>query len=81
MARMTLEQIKASRPRVDRAKIEATSEEDIARHMREDGEDPDAGLGIFIEDVPPSRIAISTNSWKGVSSCVIKAAAGAPATR
>ena len=32
MARMTLEQIKASRPRADRAKIEATSEEDIARH-------------------------------------------------
>ena len=40
MARMTLEQIKASRPRADRAKIEATREEDIARHMREDGENP-----------------------------------------
>jgi putative transcriptional regulator len=53
---MTLEQIKRSRPRVDRAKIEATSEEDIARHMREDGEDLDASLGIFIEDAPPSRI-------------------------
>lgn len=42
MARMTLEQIKASRPRVDRAKLEATTEEDIRRHMIEDGEDPDA---------------------------------------
>ena len=55
MARMTLEQIKRSRPRADRAKIEATSEEDIARHMREDGENPDAGLGTFIEDVPPTE--------------------------
>ena len=38
MARMTLEQIKASRPEADRAKIDATSEEDIACQMREDGE-------------------------------------------
>jgi hypothetical protein len=53
MARMTLEQIKASRPWVDRAEIEATSEEDIARYMREDGENPDADLGAFVEDVPP----------------------------
>jgi len=56
MARMTLEQIKASRPKVDRAKIEATSQEDIARHMREDGESPDAALGTFIEDLPPALI-------------------------
>ena len=40
MARMTLDQIKASKPKVNRAKIAATNEEDIARHMREDGEDP-----------------------------------------
>jgi hypothetical protein len=38
MARMTLEQIKASRPQVDGAKIEAPTEEDIARQMVEDGE-------------------------------------------
>ena len=56
MARMTLEHIKASRPRVDRAKIEATSEEDIARHMREDGENIDAVWEHSSEDVPPSRI-------------------------
>lgn len=56
MARMTLDQIKASRPKVDRAQIEATSEEDIARQMREDGEDPNAATGTFIEDLPPARI-------------------------
>ena len=38
MARMKLEQINASRPAVDRRKIEATTEKDIARHMVEDGE-------------------------------------------
>jgi len=38
MARMTLEQIKARHPAVDRRKLEATTEEDIARHMVEDGE-------------------------------------------
>ena len=56
MARMTLDQIKASKPRVDRTKIAATSEEDIARHMREDGEDPGAAPGTFVEDVPPAQI-------------------------
>ena len=55
MALMTLEQIKASR-QADRAKIDATSEDDIARHMREDGESPDAALGTFIVDLPPARI-------------------------
>ena len=38
MARMTLEQIKARHPAIDRRKLEATTEEDIARHMVEDGE-------------------------------------------
>jgi len=56
MARMTLDQIKASKPNVNRAKIAATSEEDISRHMREDGEDPGAAPGTFIEDVPPAQI-------------------------
>jgi putative transcriptional regulator len=56
MARMTIDQIRASRPKIDRAKIEATTEEDIARHMREDGEDPNAGIGPFVEDLPPALI-------------------------
>jgi putative transcriptional regulator len=40
---MTLAQIMAGGGgKVDRAKLDATTEEDIRRHMIEDGEDPDA---------------------------------------
>ena len=56
MARMTLDRIKASRPKIDRARIDATTEEDIVRHMREDGEDPNAVPGRFTEDLPPALI-------------------------
>jgi len=35
---MTLEQIKATGPKVDWRKINATTEKDIARHMLEDQE-------------------------------------------
>ncbi len=42
VTRMTLEEALAKAPDVDRAKVEATTEEDIRRHMAEDGEDPDA---------------------------------------
>lgn len=42
LTRMTLEQIMAGGGgKVDRAKVDATTEEDIRRHMIEDGEDPD----------------------------------------
>lgn len=44
---MALEDIRASRPRVDHAKVAATTEEDIRRHQIEDGEDPDAPLPPF----------------------------------
>jgi len=56
MARMTLEQIRALQPKVDRAKVAAASEADIVKQMREDGEDPDAVLGPVIEEVPPAYI-------------------------
>jgi len=56
MAVMTLDEIKAARPRIDRARIEATTEADIARQMIEDGDDPNADLGAFVEDMPPARI-------------------------
>jgi putative transcriptional regulator len=43
LTRMTLKQIMAAGGgKVDRAKIDATTEEDIRRHMIEDGEDPEA---------------------------------------
>jgi putative transcriptional regulator len=43
ITRMTTEQIRAGGGgRVDRARLDATTEDDIRRHMMEDGEDPDA---------------------------------------
>jgi putative transcriptional regulator len=41
MVRKSLKAIKASKPKMDRAKIARTTEKDIRRHMREDGENPD----------------------------------------
>ena len=41
---MSLADIQASRPTVDRAKLDATTEADVRRHMLEDDEDPDAPL-------------------------------------
>jgi putative transcriptional regulator len=41
MVRKTLEQIKAEKLDIDWKKADATTEEDIRRHMIEDGEDPD----------------------------------------
>ncbi len=57
MTRMTLEQIKASRPKIDREKIEATTEKDIVRHMQEDEENPNASMDNFMEELPPVRIS------------------------
>ncbi len=44
ITRMTLDEAMAKAPEVDRAKIRATTEADIRRQMREDGQDPDAEL-------------------------------------
>ncbi|MDR3518704.1 MAG: helix-turn-helix domain-containing protein [Azospirillaceae bacterium] len=56
MARMTMDQIKAARPKIDRARIDATADDDIGRQMIEDGEDPLADLSAFTEDLQPARI-------------------------
>ncbi len=42
--RMTLADILSSKPDVDLAKIDATSEADIRRHMQEEGYEPDEAL-------------------------------------
>jgi putative transcriptional regulator len=41
MVRKSLAQIKASKPKTNLRKFDATTEEDIRRYMVEDGEDPD----------------------------------------
>ena len=56
MARMTLDEIKAARPQIDRAKIEATTDAEIAVQMIQDGEVPEAEPGGFVEDKQPARI-------------------------
>ena len=42
--RMTLNAIMARKPDVDLAKVDATMEQDIRRHMREEGYDPDEAI-------------------------------------
>jgi putative transcriptional regulator len=42
--RMTLDAIMAHQPDVDLAKIDATTEDDIRHHMREEGYDPDEAI-------------------------------------
>jgi putative transcriptional regulator len=44
---MTLAEISASAPNVDRARIESTTEDEIRRHQIEDGENPEAPLPPF----------------------------------
>jgi putative transcriptional regulator len=56
MARITLDQIKALSPKIDRAKIEATTDEDILRQMSADGEEPSEQPSDYIEEVPPAQI-------------------------
>lgn len=56
MARRTLEDIMASQPQVDHARLDATTDEEIRRNMIEDGEDPEAAPGAYVEEWPPARI-------------------------
>lgn len=56
MAHMTMAEILAREPELDRARLEATTEADIRRHMSEDGQDPDAPLGEFVEVLPPAAV-------------------------
>ena len=54
--RMTLiEAVAAASGQVDEAKIAATTEDDIRRHMIEDGEDPDAPMAAF-QVTSPRRV-------------------------
>jgi putative transcriptional regulator len=55
ITRMTLEQIKKNPSKLDHAKIDATTEEDIRRHMIEDGEDPDEEV-VYEEVILPSAV-------------------------
>lgn len=56
IVRRTLEEILASEPQVDHAKLAATTEDDIRRYMIEDGQDPDAEIGDFQVVYPPQAV-------------------------
>jgi putative transcriptional regulator len=51
--RRTLADIHRMKPKVDRAKIDATTEADIRRHMIEDGQHPEGNLSGFAPVIPP----------------------------
>ena len=56
IVRRTLDEIVASNPQVDRARLDATTEEDIRRYMIEDGQDPDEELPDDYELVVPPQV-------------------------
>ena len=48
MAKRSLESILAAPPDIDRERLDATTEEEIRRQAREDGEDPDASTDGYV---------------------------------
>jgi putative transcriptional regulator len=50
-----MENIRKLKPRIDRAKIDATTEADIRRHMREDDQE-EANLAGFAPMIPPQSL-------------------------
>jgi putative transcriptional regulator len=66
MVRKTLKEIRAAHPKADIAKIRATTERDIRRHMSEDGEDPNAKLlrkNIFTPAVIRKRLGMTQEEF------------------
>ena len=56
MARKTLNKIMAKKPRVDRAKLDATTEKDIRRYQIEDGHNPDTTPGSAESIILPQAV-------------------------
>ena len=52
IVRRTMENIRRMKPRINRAKIAATTEADIRRHIREDDQDENDSMG-FAPVIPP----------------------------
>jgi putative transcriptional regulator len=53
LIRRTLDHVRRVKPRIDRAKINSTTEADIRRHMVEDGQNPAGKLVGFAPVIPP----------------------------
>lgn len=65
MARVSLEDLRAVAAGVDRAKLDATTEEDIRRHAIEDGEDPDAEQAGYRLVMPVAAIRTKLGMTQG----------------
>jgi len=66
LVRKSLEEIKAAKPDIDKGKIDATNENDIRRHMIEDGEDPDHELevdDVFSPQVIRKRLGMTQEQF------------------
>jgi putative transcriptional regulator len=66
LVRKSLEEIKATESNIDRAKFDATSEEDIRRHIIEDGEDPDHEIevdDVFSPQVIRKRLGLTQEQF------------------
>jgi len=55
IVRRTMEEVRRLKPRINRAKIDATTEADIRRYMREDGQDDSDVVG-FAPVIPPQLL-------------------------
>ncbi len=55
IVRRTMENIRRLKPRINRAKIDATTEADIRRHMRADGQDGN-DFADFAPVIPPQAL-------------------------
>ena len=55
LVRRTMENIRRLKPRINRAKIDATTEADIRRHMREEDQD-ETVLAGFAPAIPPQLL-------------------------
>ena len=56
VTRVTLQQVEAEGGRADRARLDATDEAEIRRHMAEDGENPDEASPAYERAVPPQEL-------------------------
>lgn len=66
IVRKTLEEIIAMKPEINREIFDATTEEDIRRHMIEDGENPDAEYTVetsFSPHVIRNRIGMTQEAF------------------
>ena len=74
MARVTSDELRTRRPVIDRETMAATTEADIRRQAREDGEPEEIDLGAGVRVVPSTRLRLQL----GMSQAVFAQAIGVP---